>query len=237
MDVRSLGAYSRRMHAGGGGITEKGEGHTKLPVDQRVIYPCQRWSRWFLCTTEQRRLMHAHLAHRPSPWALELKKQTHTVFTALNITTVMGSHARSRGSPRSQVELIQSVLFCSVLCCVNIIQNIIHTVWVHWFDYSPWSHSHKLKMTTWLCRTQAHHDGKSKITVYVASSFLSAASSETWSPVVGSILILLVRVFVCNYVLILPQVGVLCKALCSTVHPHTFKHGDVTWENVHFWLT
>lgn len=31
MDVRSLGAYSRPMHAGG--IAEKGEGHTKLPVD------------------------------------------------------------------------------------------------------------------------------------------------------------------------------------------------------------
>lgn len=133
-----------------------------------------------------------------------------------------------RESPWSQVELIQSVLFCV---------NIIHTVWVHWFDYSPWSHSHKLKMTTWLCRTQTHHDGKSKITVYVASSFLSTASSETWSPVVGIILILLVRVFVCNYVLILPQVGVLCKTLCSTVHPHTFEHGDVTWENRHFWLT
>lgn len=88
-----------------------------------------------------------------------------------------------RVRPQSQLELIKSVLFC-----VNIIQDIIHTVWVHWFDYSPWSHFHKLKMTAWLCRTQTRHDGKSKITVYVASSFLSVASTETWSPVVGIIL-------------------------------------------------
>lgn len=51
---------------------------------------------------------------------------------------------------------------------------------------------------------------------------LVQASSETWSPIVGIILILLVLVFVCNYVLILPQAGILCKALCSTVHPHAF---------------
>lgn len=43
-------------------------------------------------------------------------------------------------------------------------------------------------MTTWLCKKQTHHDGKSKITVYVASSFLSTASTETWSPIVGIIL-------------------------------------------------
>ncbi len=88
-----------------------------------------------------------------------------------------------RGSQQSQVKLIQSVLFR-----VNIIQDIIHTVWVHWCDYSPWSHFHKLKMTTWLCRTQTLHNGKSKITVYVASSFLGMKSTETWSPIVGIIL-------------------------------------------------
>lgn len=35
-------------------------------------------------------LMHARLAHRPSAWALELKKQTQKVFAALNITPVTG---------------------------------------------------------------------------------------------------------------------------------------------------
>lgn len=88
-----------------------------------------------------------------------------------------------RVSPQSRAYTI-----CSVLFCVSIIQDIIHTVLVHWCDYSPWSDLHKLKMTTWLCKKQTHHDGKSKITVYVASSFLSTASTETWSPIVGIIL-------------------------------------------------
>lgn len=47
MDVRSLGADSRRMHAEGGGrggvseggVTEKGGGHTKLLVDLRGLDP------------------------------------------------------------------------------------------------------------------------------------------------------------------------------------------------------
>lgn len=157
------------LGVGWGGITEKGEGHTKLPVDQRVLYPCQRWSRWLLCTAEQRRLMHAHLAHRPSLCALELKKQTdtHNLYCPKYNHCNGVSCKEHRGSPRSQVELIQSVLFG-----VSIIQDIIHTVLVHWFDYSPWSPFHKLKITTWLCRTQTHHGEKSKITVYVASSFL-----------------------------------------------------------------
>lgn len=38
---------------------------------------------------------------------------------------------------------------------MDITHTIIHSVWVHWFDYSPWSHLHKLKMTAWLCRTHA----------------------------------------------------------------------------------
>lgn len=92
INVCSLGAYSRWMHVWGRGDTEKGEGHTKLPADQRVLYPCQQRSHRFICAAEQRWLMHAHL---PSLWALELKQQRYTIFTALNITTLTGSHAMS----------------------------------------------------------------------------------------------------------------------------------------------
>lgn len=73
-------------------------------------------------------------------------------------------------------------------------------------------------MTAWFSRVQT----QSKITVYVASSFLSTAITKTSIPITGIFSTASMCVF-CYYVLLLPQVGVLCKAMCRTVHPHTFK--------------
>lgn len=105
---------------------------------------------------------------------------------------------------------------------MRIIQDLIHAVWVCWFDYSQWSKFLKLKMTACFFVFFFRAQTWSQITVYVASSFLSTAITKTSIPITGIISTACMCVS-CYYVLLLPQVGVLCKAMCRTVHPHTFK--------------
>lgn len=215
----------------GEGITEKGEGHTKLPVDQRISHPYQKRSRWSLCTTEQRQLMHAHLAHRPSLWALELQKtDTHNV-DCFNYNCHNGVSCEQHGeSPQSWTNMN-----CSVRC------EYYSGYYSYCLGALIWSHFHKLKMTTQLGSTNST---QWKITVYVASSFLSVSKhwnldSHRWHHFWP-----LAHVFVCTYVLTL-QVGVLRKAPCSNVHPQCLstqgcdliERALLTKQNLFTWYT
>lgn len=84
----------------------------------------------------------------------------------------------------SKIKQIRSAQFS-----MNVLRDIIQTLYkclgrLISFDYSPWSR-HKFKMTSWLCRTQTHHNIKSKPTVYVPPPSLVQhfnRESNCWNP-------------------------------------------------------
>lgn len=165
-EVRTAGKCMQR------GITEKGEGHTKLPRDKHVLSSRQRWSCWFIRTVEQRRPTLAHLC-----------SSTSTAGPQAKITDAHIPHPkwnRGRGILCKPKKSCQIKLIQSVWCCVTVLLDIIQIL-NNLYDYThPNSHDYSPKLGTAAlsCRTQTRHNMKRKLSL--CGLLLPECSSEKY---------------------------------------------------------